>query len=162
MLIHRLKTESKIKVNWSLDDFVLFTSSSSSSVRRLESQQIGHVSRSAVTKPSKSTRKQKKIVERNEEESSVNSMTLAESYARKTLTGRGVFYDIGLFVGIFFVCLHLYLCYKLYAIDRILSSSTTTCEHRLPNCFENNPKSNWWICKYSTVNRKIFFYDFID
>ena len=108
----------------SLESISFRHSSSPFVVRRLEGQQIGHVTRSSLAKPLKPARKQKKIVEEIEEESSVNSYTLAESYAAKTLTGRGVFYDIGLFVGLSFLLLHLYLCYKLYSIDRLLSATT--------------------------------------
>jgi hypothetical protein len=47
----------------------------------------------------------------------------------KSITGKGLFVDMGLFIGIFILLFHLYLCYKLYAIDQALHSSDSTCSN---------------------------------
>jgi len=44
-----------------------------------------------------------------------------------TITGKGLFFDIAFFIGIFILLLHLYLCYKLYAIDQALHSPDSIC-----------------------------------
>lgn len=42
---------------------------------------------------------------------------------QRTLTGKGFFFDLILFIGIAILILHIYLCYKLYKFDEILSNS---------------------------------------
>jgi hypothetical protein len=61
---------------------------------------------------------------------SLNSLSLSESkmpIKTRTITGKGILYDIGLFVGIFLLLLHGYLCYKLYAIDQVLLTPNAMC-----------------------------------
>ncbi len=38
----------------------------------------------------------------------------------KTITGKGALADIALFIGIFLLLLHIYLCYKLYYMNQLL------------------------------------------
>src|SRR5205085_8089314 len=59
-----------------------------------------------------------------------NNVTSSEnetSIKEKTITGKGFFFDMALFIGIFLLLLHIYLCYKLYAIDQTLSSFDIFC-----------------------------------
>jgi hypothetical protein len=55
-----------------------------------------------------------------------NSNILPES-KEKSITGQGILYDIALFVGIFLLLLHIYLCYKLYSLDQTIPTPERIC-----------------------------------
>lgn len=44
-----------------------------------------------------------------------------------TISGKGPLIDIALFIGIFLLLVHIFLCYKLYFIDQGLHSSDGNC-----------------------------------
>ncbi|CAF4416598.1 unnamed protein product, partial [Adineta steineri] len=93
-------------------------------VRRLEKQQKTQI------KP-KSTIKSLSIIKQDSQESIIpeiipenhikqDTISLRESNTQiieKTITGKGITYDIVMIIGIFLLILHIYLCYKLYSIN---------------------------------------------
>ncbi|CAF3574836.1 unnamed protein product [Adineta steineri] len=114
-------------------------------VRRLEKQQKTQI------KP-KSTIKSLSIIKQDSQESIIpeiipenhikqDTISLHESNTQiieKTITGKGITYDIVMIIGIFLLILHIYLCYKLYSIDNALSVSDTVCFNQCKKvCFES-------------------------
>jgi len=45
----------------------------------------------------------------------------------KSITGKGIFYDMSLLIGICLIILHIFLCYKLYSIDQTILTPSTIC-----------------------------------
>ncbi|CAF0794972.1 unnamed protein product [Adineta steineri] len=69
---------------------------------------------------------------------SVPSSNVQVPVKEKTITGKGIIFDIALFIGIFLLLLHIYLCYKLYSVDRILQISESTCVNQCKKtCLQN-------------------------
>jgi Fe2+ transport system protein B len=106
-------------------------------VRRLENSQATKGNRKSVKNQS-STSKQRLRKKKgdgtipDEEKdvstsNTVNSFENQTSIKEKTITGKGFFFDLGLFIGIVLLFLHIYLCYKLYSVDQALQSHDSTC-----------------------------------
>lgn len=49
------------------------------------------------------------------------------SIKEKPMIDKGNFYNIALFIGIFILLLHIYLCYKLYYFDQNVSTLDGIC-----------------------------------
>jgi hypothetical protein len=59
-----------------------------------------------------------------------NSITSSDSKVlikEKTITGKGIIYDIALICGICLLLLHIYLCYKLYSFDQNMLTPDAIC-----------------------------------
>jgi hypothetical protein len=76
---------------------------------------------------------------RNEKKdnSALDSGVLSERQAMtegKSLFGKGFFHDIAIFIGILLLIFHMYLCYKLYAIDQALYTQDTSSFNQCEQC----------------------------
>jgi hypothetical protein len=59
-----------------------------------------------------------------------NSDALSQSkilIKEKSITGKGILYDMSLLIGIILLILHIFLCYKLYSIDQAILIPSTIC-----------------------------------
>lgn len=93
-------------------------------VRRLEAQQVNRRSNEKSSSVSKSNRRE------SLPKNPVNPIAFIDSNIstrEKTLTGKGLFYDIALIIGISLLLLHIYLCYKLYSFDQSIPRLDTIC-----------------------------------
>jgi len=106
-------------------------------VRRLESEQStvnnpkSHQKQTTAHKEHRRKKKHETIRPNEKKDDSVldcvTSLNKPLPVEGKTITGKGALADIGLFIGIFLLLLHIYLCYKLYYINQFLYISDGTC-----------------------------------
>jgi len=129
-------------------------------VQRLENQQSNVGDRKSSRKhksESKHTRKNKDdspTPDDNLDVSTSNNPILSDNQIgikEKTTTEKGYFSNTILFIGIFLLFLHIYLCYKLYDIDQALYSPDQVC---LNEC----KKSSLFYSLFSKNNILFVFY----
>ncbi len=102
-------------------------------VRRLDNHQATISNRkfdrrqTSVSKQSiRKKRSEDTIPDEQKDISSINQVQRKE----KSIIGKGSFFDIAIFIGIFLLFLHIYLCYKLYSIDDALHNPDRICLNR--------------------------------
>jgi hypothetical protein len=103
-------------------------------VRRLGNQQItrfNHSSGSNLVSELQTSDSERVFEEEKEaKEVDLSVQLKLVTVKERSLTGAGILYDIIFFVGISFLLLHVYLCYKLYSMDRLLSISEDKCMYQ--------------------------------
>lgn len=95
-------------------------------VRRLENHQTTKTN----SKSKKSSNKQQLEHSPSSEDKQDNQLPIINNeiiIQQRTITGKGLFFDSILIIGICILILHIYLCYKLYQFDRILSGTNIVC-----------------------------------